>query len=53
MSPVHRLDNNELCGLNEDGEGTSYTAEGIVAISDMLRVNRTLRSVRCDNVLAF
>jgi len=24
----------------------TYTAEGIVAISDMLRVNRTLRSVR-------
>ena len=51
MTPVHRLDNNELCGLRYGG-GT-YTAEGIVAISDMLRVNRTLRSVRCDNVLAF
>ena len=52
MTPVHRLHRNQLCGLNMYGEGT-YTAEGIVAISDMLRVNRTLRSVRCDNVLAF
>jgi len=39
------LENNELCGLDGNGVGT-YTAEGIVAISDMLRVNRTLRSVR-------
>ena len=52
MTPLHRLDSNWLCGLNEYGEGT-YTAEGIVAISDMLRVNQTLRSVRYDNVLAF
>ena len=52
MTPVHSLENNQLCGLNMYGQGT-YNAEGIVAISDMLRVNRTLWSVRCDNLLAF
>jgi len=43
-----KLDDNQLCGLNWRGEGT-YTAEGVVAISDMLRVNRTLRSVSLSN----
>ena len=32
--------------LGEWGNGT-YTAEGIVAISDMLKVNTTLQSIRC------
>ena len=40
------LGNNLLCGLDEDGEGT-YTAEGIVAIVEMLKVNTTLQSIRC------
>ena len=48
---VNRLDNNQLCGLDMFGRGT-YTAEGIIAISEMLKVNRTLQSVRCAT-LAF
>jgi hypothetical protein len=32
------LSGNQLCGVNECGEGT-YTAEGITAIADALRVN--------------
>ena len=32
------LSNNELCGLDRSGRGT-YTAEGITAIADALRVN--------------
>ena len=50
-----RLDNNQLCGIYYEygvQKGT-YTAEGILAISNMLGVNGTLRSVRCDNVLTF
>ena len=39
------LAKNELCGLNEYGYGT-YTAEGITAIADALRVNGSLTSVR-------
>jgi len=35
---------NELCGLDRDGDGT-YTAEGITAIADALRVNGTLTSL--------
>jgi hypothetical protein len=40
---VFQLDisNNQLCGLNEDGCGT-YTAEGITAIANALRVNGAL-----------
>jgi hypothetical protein len=40
---VFQLDisNNQLCGLNEDGRGT-YTAEGITAIANALRVNGAL-----------
>ena len=54
MTIVRRLDNNQLCGLtgHPHNPGT-YTAEGIIAISEMLKVNRTLQSVRCDNALAF
>ena len=32
---------NKLCGLDNDGYGT-YTAEGITAIADALRVNGAL-----------
>jgi hypothetical protein len=32
------LSGNHLCGINEYGQGT-YTAEGITAIADALRVN--------------
>ena len=39
-----------LCGIDRGGKGI-YTAEGIIAISEMLKVNRTLQSVRCDNAL--
>jgi hypothetical protein len=35
------LSENQLCGINEDGQGT-YTAEGITAIADALRVNGAL-----------
>ena len=50
------MDNNELCGLYKDFQGSiqgTYNAAGILAISEMLKVNRTLQSVRCDNALAF
>ena len=35
------LANNQLCGLDRWGDGT-YTAEGIKAIADALRVNASL-----------
>jgi len=38
------LSNNQLCGLTRDGKGT-YTAEGITAIADALRVNGGLTSI--------
>jgi hypothetical protein len=43
---VFQLDisNNQLCGLHEYGRGT-YTAEGITAIADALRVNGALTSI--------
>ena len=41
-----RLNNNQLCGLDLDGDGT-YTAEGIIKLSDALKVNATLTSLRC------
>ena len=40
------LDGNQLCGLDWTGRGT-YTAEGIIAITEMLKVNSTLQSIRC------
>ncbi len=43
---LRSLDRNQLCGLDDDGEGT-YTAEGIIAIAEMLKVNSTLQSIRC------
>jgi hypothetical protein len=39
------LSSNQLCGLNQYGRGT-YTAEGITAIADALRVNGALTEVR-------
>ena len=45
------LDNNEICGLNMLG-GT-YTAEGITAITEMLKVNTTLQSIRCASCARF
>ena len=39
------LSGNELCGLDNDGDGT-YNAEGITAIADALRVNGSLTSVK-------
>jgi Ran GTPase-activating protein (RanGAP) involved in mRNA processing and transport len=38
------LSSNELCGIDEYGNGT-YTAEGITAIADALRVNGGLTSI--------
>jgi len=38
------LDSNQLCGVDIMGRGT-YTSEGILAISEMLRVNRGLQSL--------
>ena len=40
------LDRNALCGLDQDGYGT-YTAEGITKITEMLKTNTTLTSIRC------
>ena len=39
------LSNNQLCGVASWGRGT-YTAQGITAIADALRVNGAL--TRCD-----
>jgi Ran GTPase-activating protein (RanGAP) involved in mRNA processing and transport len=39
------LSSNQLCGLDLNGRGT-YTAEGIIAIADALRVNGALTDVR-------
>ncbi len=38
------LSNNQLCGIDHNDEGT-YTAEGITAIADALRVNGSLTQV--------
>ena len=42
------LSNNQLCGLNEYGHGT-YTAEGITAIADALRVNGGLTALNLSD----
>ena len=47
---VRSLDNNQLCGLDEFGRGT-YTAEGIIKLSDALKINKTLTSLRCAILL--
>ena len=44
--PCGSLDNNMLCGLDRDGDGT-YTAQGITKITEMLKTNTTLTSIRC------
>ena len=46
------LANNTLCGVNWDGSGT-YTAEGIIAITEVLKMNTTLQSIRCALLAAF
>ena len=35
---------NQLCGIDRDGKGT-YTAEGIKALADGLRVNGSLTKI--------
>jgi hypothetical protein len=42
------LSSNQLCGLDRYGRGT-YTAEGITAIADSLRVNGALTSLDLSN----
>ena len=49
---VRSLDGNQLCGVNWEGRGT-YTAEGIIKLSDALKVNATLTSLRCATKLTF
>ena len=39
------LDKNQLCGLSEYGGGT-YTAKGITKLTEMLKTNTTLTSIR-------
>ena len=50
--PVRSLDDNQLCGIDRYGEGT-YTAEGIIMLSDALKINATLTSLRCAIQLTF
>ena len=38
------LESNQLCGIDQFGEGT-FNAEGIIAICDALRVNGSLTMV--------
>ena len=42
------LSRNQLCGVNKYGQGT-FTAEGITAIADALRVNGSLTSLDLSN----
>jgi hypothetical protein len=42
------LSSNHLCGLNRDGRGT-YSAEGITAITDALRVNGALTALNLSS----
>ena len=37
---------NELCGLDEDGDG-DYNAEGIAKLADALKSNSSLRELKC------
>ena len=46
------MGNNLLCGLNWLGKGT-YTAEGIIAIAEMLKVNTALQSIGCASRARF
>ena len=45
VSPSRSISNNELCGLDEDGDGT-YTTEGIIAICKVLKTNSSLRELK-------
>ena len=49
---VRSLSGNELCGIDAYGNGT-YTAEGIIKLSDALKINATLTSLRCAIQLTF
>ena len=49
---ARRVDRIQRCGLDYKGSGT-YTAEGIIAITEMLKVNTTLQSIGCASLLAF
>ena len=49
MCCVRSLDFNQLCGVNEHGVGT-YTVEGIEKITEMLKTNTTLTSIRCASI---
>jgi hypothetical protein len=40
------LSNNQLCGLNSYGSYGTYTAEGVTAIADALRVNGALTKIK-------
>ena len=42
------LSNNQLCGIDYAGRGT-YTAEGITAIANAMRVNGGLTSINLSN----
>ena len=42
------LSRNQLCGINEYGQGT-YTAEGITAMADALRVNGGLKELSFED----
>ena len=41
------LSGNQLCGINYRGEGT-YTAEGITAIAEALKVTGSLTELKLD-----
>ena len=43
--PCGSLDGNYLCGLSPGGRG-AYNAEGITKITEMLKTNTTLTSIR-------
>ena len=38
------LSYNELCGVNDDGDG-NYTAEGIIALANALKVTPSITEV--------
>ena len=42
---ARRHDVDQICGLDDLGRGT-YTAEGIIAITEMLKLNSSLLSIR-------
>ena len=44
------LSSNKLCGVNDDGDG-NYTAEGIIALADALKVTASLTTLVLDDNL--